>query len=172
MEVKYRIAMAKQAYTKRENILTSKMCLSLRKRLVKTMVWPVLLYGCETWTMRKAEKTRLEFFEMWIWRRMAKVSWKDKKTNDEVLQMMGESRRLMQTILERKKNWIGHGLREKGLMLEVMEGRMEGKRGRGRRRLGMLEDVIGNSYPEMKRRAQSRSKWRNWMPWTCSRADN
>src|SRR5215510_850181 len=122
--------------------------------------------------MRKAEKTRLEAFEMWIWRRMAKVSWKDKKTNDEVLQMMGESRRLMQTILERKKNWIGHVLRGKGLMLEVMEGRMEGKRGRGRRRLGMLEDVIGNSYPEMKRRAQSRSKWRNWMPWTCPRADN
>src|SRR5215510_7975665 len=100
-EVKCRIAMAKQAYTKRENILTSKMCLSLRKRLVKTMVWPVLLYGCETWTMRKAEKTRLEALEMWILRRMARVNWKDKATNEEVMQMVGEQRGLLQAILER-----------------------------------------------------------------------
>ena len=61
--------------------------------------------------MRKVEKTRLEAFEMWIWRRMARVNWKDKKTNEEVLQMVNERRSLLQTILERKKNWIGHVLR-------------------------------------------------------------
>ena len=167
-EIRCRIAMAKQAYTRNKNILESKMELSLRKRLVKSLVWPVLLYGCETWTMRKTEKTRLEALEMWIWRKMARVNWKDKATNEEVMQMVGEQRGLLQAILERKKNWIGHILRGEGLMLEVMEGRMEGKRGRGRKRIGMLEDIIReNSYAETKRKAQNRSEWRGWRPWTC-----
>ena len=122
--------------------------------------------------MGKAEKSRLEAFEMWCWRRMARVSWKDKKTNEEVLQMVEESRRLLQTILERKKNWIGHVLRGEGLMLEVMEGRMEGRRGRGRKRIGMLKDMIETSYAEMKRKAQDRSEWRSWMPGTCLRAEH
>ena len=139
---------------------------------MKALVCPVLLYGCETWTMKKAVKSRLEAFEMWIWRRMAKVSWKDKRTDEEVLQIVGESRKLLQKIQERKKNWIGHVLRGEGLMLEVMEGRMEGKRGRGRKRIEMLDDMTENSYVEMKRKAQDRREWRNWMPRTCFGADH
>ena len=82
--------------------------------------------------MRKEEKTRLEGFEMWIWRRMARVSWKDKKTNEEVLQMVGESRNLLQTILERKKNWIGLVLRGDG----GAHGRQERKRKEENRNIG------------------------------------
>ena len=71
-----------------------------------------------------------------------------------------------------RKNWIGHVLRGEGLMLEVMEGRMEGKRARGRKRIGMLEDLMEGSYAKMKRKAQNRSEWRNWMPWTCRVAEH
>ena len=159
--------MAKQAFTKKKNIFCSKMDLSLRVRLVKTLVWSVLLYGCETWTLGKEEKRRIEAFEMWVWRRMIKVSWKDKVTNDEVLRLVGQRRMLLETILERKRNWIGHVLRGKGLMLEVMEARMEGKRGPGRKRIGMLADLIVDTYAETKRVAQDRYFWRNWRPWTC-----
>ena len=59
---------------------------------------------------------------MWIWRRMERVSWKDRKTNEEVLDMVGEKRSIVETITKRKKNWIGHRLRGEGLLKDVIEG--------------------------------------------------
>jgi len=70
---------------------------------------------------------RLEAFEMWVWRRMEKTSWRDMKTNEEVLQLVQEKRSLMNLIWRRKKNWIGHMLRGESLLREVIEGRMIGK---------------------------------------------
>ena len=71
-DVKKRIGMAKDAFNKRKELLTRSIRVDLRKRLVKTLVWPVVLYGCETWTMRKEEINRLNALEMWVWRRMGK----------------------------------------------------------------------------------------------------
>ena len=91
--IKCRIAIAKQAFTKNKKILCSNVYMSLRVRLVKTLVWSVLLqYRSETWTMKKEERKRIEAFEMWVWRRMAKVSWTETKTNEEVLKMTGQNR--------------------------------------------------------------------------------
>ena len=69
--------MAKNAFNKRKEMLCRRMSKELKKKLVKTLVWPVALYGCETWTLRDAECKRLDAFEMWMWRRMEKVSYKD-----------------------------------------------------------------------------------------------
>src|SRR6476469_4933870 len=121
-DVKARIGMAKDAYSKRKELLTRSSRVDLRKRLVKTLLWPVVLYGCETWTMRKEEINRLNAFEMWVWRRMGKVSWMDKRTNEQVLSSMNEKRILIKTIWDRKKNWIGHVVRGDGLMKLVLEG--------------------------------------------------
>src|ERR1051325_7836440 len=74
---KIRIGMAKEAFNNRKELLTKRMRKALKKKIVKTIVWPVALYGCETWTLRKEEIDRLNAFEMWIWRRMERVSWKD-----------------------------------------------------------------------------------------------
>ena len=63
-------------------------------------------------------------------------------------------------------------MRGEGLLKQVMEGRMEGKRPRGRPRIGMIDDLIENSYVEMKRRAENRDAWRYWMPRTCRKAEN
>src|SRR6478609_7954648 len=65
-DVKTRIGMAKDAFNKRKKLLTRSIRVDLRKRLVQTLVWPVVLYGCETWTMRKEEINRLNAFEMWV----------------------------------------------------------------------------------------------------------
>ena len=70
--------------------LTGSMNLDLKKKIVKCTVWSIVLYGAETWTVTRADKERLEAFEMWIWRRMLKISWIDKVPNAEVLQKVQE----------------------------------------------------------------------------------
>jgi len=97
-------------------------------------------------------------------RRMEKVSWVDKKTNQKILDNIGEKRSLLESVMKRKKNWIGHVVREDGLLKQVLEGRMEGKRPRGRLRFGMIDDLKEGSYVKMKRRAEDRVAWRCWMP--------
>ena len=86
------------------------------------------MYGAETWTLMKEDVRRLEVFEMWIWRRMEKVSWKDIKTKEEVLTTVREERSLTRVIRNRKKNWVGHILRFPRLIRDVTEGRLKGKR--------------------------------------------
>ena len=166
-EVKIRIALAKEAFSKRKVLLTKSFRKETKKKLVKTLVWTTLLYGSETWTLRKEEIRRLEAMEMWLWRRLEKIKWTDKVSNERVLERVGEQRQLMKLLRNRKKIWIGHVLRGEGLMRDVMEGRMEGKRSRGRPRTGMLDDLIGKTYGDMKRKAEDRDDWKSWVPWTC-----
>ena len=90
--------MGKDAFNKRKVLLARSIRVDLRKRLVKTLVWPVVLYGYETWTMRKGEINRLNVIEMWVLRRMGKVSWMDKRTNEQVHSSMNERRSLIKTI--------------------------------------------------------------------------
>src|SRR6478609_11537418 len=113
--------MPKNAFNKRKELLTKSIKVDLRKRLVKTVVWPVVLYGCKTWTMRKEAINRFNAFEMWVWRRMGKVSWMDKMTNEQVLSSMNKKRSLIKTIWDRKKNCIGHVVRGDGLMKLVLK---------------------------------------------------
>src|SRR6266853_6764080 len=101
------------------------------KRIVKATIWPVALYASETWTLRKEEIRRLEAFEMWVWRKMEDIRWTERISNEKVLQAVEEERQLVEAIVERKKKWIGHILRGGGLIRDVMEGKMEGKRGGG-----------------------------------------
>ena len=96
--------MAKDASNKIKELLTRSIRVDLRKRLVKTLVWPVVLYGCETQTMRKEEIHCLNAFEMWLWRRMGRVSWMDKKANEQVFSSMNEKRSLIKTVWDRGRN--------------------------------------------------------------------
>src|SRR6218665_3539426 len=84
-------------------------------------------------------KKRLEAFEMWTWRRMEKVRWTEHKTNEEILETIGQERSLIRTIKTRQKKWIGHTLRGESLLKTVIEGKMLGKRSRGRPRQMMLD---------------------------------
>lgn len=165
-DIKVRIAMAKEAFNKRKELLAKRMNKKIRKKIVKCVVWPVALYGCETWELRQTDRDKLNAFEMWCWRRMEKISYEQRMTNEQVLSMVGEERTLLDGVIRRKKNWIGHVVRGDGLMKEVIEGRCLGKRGRGRPRIGMLEELGEGSYGKMKRRAEDREGWRLWKPGT------
>ena len=104
---------------------------------------------------------------------MERISWTDKITNEEVLRRVGEKRSMAETIVRRKKNWIGHIMRGDRLMKEVMEGKMEGKRGRGRKRIGVIDELmINEQYGDLKRRAEDRQGWRVWLPRTCCMAEH
>jgi len=84
--------------------------LLIKKAFVKTFIWSTLLYGSESWTLGKQETTRLQAAEMWIWRRMCRISWMEKKSNEEVLKQVGAERELLQE--ENKKEgkicWSHH----------------------------------------------------------------
>lgn len=147
-----RIDMGKQAFSNKKRLLTGNMNLDLKKKIVKCTIWSVVLYGAETWTMTQADKERLEAFEMWLWRRMLKISWVDKVSNAEVLQKVQENKSILDTVQHRKFRWIGHILRHDSLLRDVIKGRMKEKVTRGRKRLQMLSDVISKSYEDFEER--------------------
>src|SRR6218665_3568393 len=91
-EIKKWIAMEKEAFTKREELLKGRLNRDIKKRMVKALIWSVTLYGAETWTMRKEDVKRIEACEMWIWRSMERISWTEHRTNEEVLKKVEEKR--------------------------------------------------------------------------------
>jgi hypothetical protein len=162
-EIRTRIAMAKEAFNKHSELLTNTLTRNLKKRMIKTLIWSILLYGSETWTMRKAEMKKLESCEMWMWRRMEKISWRDRVTNEEVLERVGETRSLLSTIWKRKAKWVGHVIRSDGLTRIAIEGRMSGKRSRGRKRKMLLDDIRGHKeYHQLKEIARDRVGWQKY----------
>src|SRR3989442_352334 len=117
---KVRIAMTKDAFNKRKELLTKGLSMTLKKRMVKVLVWPIVLYGCETWTLLQDEVNRLEALEVWLGRGLEKISWRDKIRNDEVFARVMEERCLIRTIRQRQKNWIERV--EKGRFIERRDG--------------------------------------------------
>ena len=97
------------------------------------------MYGSETWSLKTENIRRIEVFEMWVWRRMEKVSWLERKTNDDVLIIVAEKRELLDRITKTTKRWIGHIVRGNGFLKEVIEGRIDGRRPKGRKQIGLRD---------------------------------
>ena len=111
-----------------------------RKRIIKAYVWSTLLYGCETWTITTRNMKKLQSFEMWSYRKMMKISWRDKKTN-EVLKLADEQLYIVPTIKKRKITYFGHMIRRNNIHRLLLEGPMEGKLSRGRPRTEWLTNI-------------------------------
>ena len=82
--------------------MTRKLNIELRKKLVRCYIWNIALYGSDTWTLRKLERMYLESFEMWCWRRMEKIKWPERVTNEQVFERAGEKKTLLNNIVLEK----------------------------------------------------------------------
>ena len=150
MDIRKRIAIAKNAFTGMKNLLTnSHISIATRKRAVKTFVWSVLLYGMEAWTINGRMVQRLEAMEMWCWRRVWKIPWTARITNNQVLERMGTTRELMTHIRRRQMKFLGHVMRREKIESVVMTGRIDGTRDRGLQREKYMDGIVratGNGW--------------------------
>ncbi|GFN79417.1 RNA-directed DNA polymerase from mobile element jockey [Plakobranchus ocellatus] len=141
-EIKARIAQAKTNFQKMKPLLTNnKITITTRKRALPCYIEPILMYGCEAWTITKEIQKKIEAAEMWFFRRMLRVPWTARKTNEEVLKETESTRSLMNRIRRRQAKFVGHIMRREGLENLVTTGRMEGKKSRGRQREKMLDGM-------------------------------
>ena len=111
--------------------------------LVKAMVFPVVMYGCESWTMKKAEHQRIDAFELWCWRRLLRVPWTARRSNQSILKEISPEYSLEGLMLKLKHQYFGHLMRrtdslEKTLML----GKIESRKRRGRQRMRWLDGIM------------------------------
>ena len=117
----------------------------IKLRLVKAMVFPVVMYRCESWTIKKAEHRRIDAFELWCWRRLLRVSWTARRSNQSILKEISAGSSLEELMLKLKLQSFGHLMRradslEKTLML----GKTEGRRRRGRPRMRWLDGITNS----------------------------
>ena len=132
-EIKRHLLLGRKVMTNLDSTLKSRdITLSTKVRLVKAMVFPVVMYRCESWTIKKAECPRIDAFELWWWRRLLRVSWTARRSNQSILKEISPGGSLEGLMLKLKLQYFGHLMRradsfEKTLML----GKIEGRRRRG-----------------------------------------
>ena len=141
-EIRSCFLLRRKVMTNLDSILKSRdIILPTKVNLVKAMAFPVVMYGCESWTIKKAEPQRIDAFELWCWRRLLRVPWTAKRSHQSTLKEISPEYSLEGLMLKLKPQYLGHLMRrtdsfEKTLML----GKIEGRR-RGRQRMRLLDGI-------------------------------
>ena len=132
-DIKKRLLLERKFMTNLDSILKSRdITLPTKIRLVKAMVFPVVMYGCESWTIKKAEHQRIDVFELWCWRRLLRVPWTARRYNQSVLKKISSEYSLEGLMLKLKFQYFGHLMqRTNSLEKTLMLGKIEGGRSRG-----------------------------------------
>ena len=134
-EIKRSLLLERKAMTNLDSILKSRdITLSTKVHIVKAMVFPVVMHGCESWTMKKAEHQRIDTFKLWCWRRLLRVPWTARRSNQSILKEISPEYSLEGLMLKLKLQYFGHLIGrtdslEKTLMLGKTEDRRRGDRG-------------------------------------------
>ena len=141
-EINRCLLLEKKVVTNLDSMLKSSITLPRKVSLVKAMVFPVVMYGCESWTIKKAECWRIDAFELWCWRRLLRVPWTARRSNQAVLRDISPGCSLEGLMLRLKLQYFGYLMwRADSLEKSLMLGGIEGRRRRGRQRMRWLDGV-------------------------------